>query len=822
MHLLKCSVGVFEGGYPRGTTTRFHGGLPETLVALSSGELRDLPGATARSGVGLRLGGLQLFTSSCGPLGAGGEDGDEPYVGSRMIRDPTWYAQRVGMSTAAHHSAIPASPRQHTTQRHSHTAGRRRVTGPYGRSGDTAEQQGLPGPLLPLCLRSSPSALRPPPPPTLSALRRCAWSQQVYLMDGQAVLSLNDTVLSLVAGCLRGGALDDDEAEAADGAGAAARFSCARFVTSDHAGCLYLADCARLCRVTLPRSWHAADAPLGSGCGIDLGRQRPPAGGQRLGEAAAQGAEEQGNGQEEEEEAVVTTLLVADSDITGLAFVPSGDNRSGAGAGEGRGCPSDAAERVGGPYLLYSTDTAIYRLRLLEPPADNEGSDANAAAAAPPLPLPELLAGRSDQEGSADAADGAAARFSRISGICVDAAGMAYVTDHKDDGETTALRRVSPCGAVATVAGGAELEGQLSWPSILPGSGYLCLCSFSQRALVLLDLGLTPPACMTGPGLKGGAGGGTGAAGGGGPGRSGAGWEGEDVGLRPFVGADGGPPRSLASDLGALLESPPDATSDLTLRVGGRHFAVHRAILAARCDYFRQRLAADTFADGAAAELELPDADADAFALLLRWLYTGAVELPIEPAPLHALAELADRLLLPELCHEVQVHILATLSPETVVEHLAWAEHLAGGGAPPTPDGPKDEPPPADLAAAAAGTGDTDEDERQAGSHGPSSTRAGRPQPPQLRHPNLQPQASGATPFSQLLARLRSWYVARHLQIMEAAPDAVRRLMAAAPDLAFQLHLAAARRAAAASAAAAAAAAGIGAASRGAAGTRTT
>ncbi|PNW86924.1 hypothetical protein CHLRE_02g101550v5 [Chlamydomonas reinhardtii] len=742
MHLLKCSVGVFEGGYPRGTTTRFHGGLPETLVALSSGELRDLPGATARSGVGLRLGGLQLFTSSCGPLGAGGEDGDEPYVGSRMIRDPTW----------------------------------------------------------------------------------CAWSQQVYLMDGQAVLSLNGTVLSLVAGCLRGGALDDDEAEAADGVGATARFSCARFVTSDHAGCLYLADCARLCRVTLPRSWRAADAPLGSARAADLGTQRPPAGVQRrLGEAAAQGVEEQGNGQEEEEEeAVVTTLLVADSDITGLAFVPSGDARSAAGTGEGRGCPSDAAERVGGPYLLYSTDTAIYRLQIPEPPADDEGSKANATAAAPLMPLPELLAGRSDQEGSADAADGAAARFSRISGICVDAAGMAYVTDHKDDGETTALRRVSPGGAVATVAGGAELEGQLSWPSILPGSGYLCLCSFSQRALVLLDLGLTPPACMTGPGLKSGAGGGTGAAGGGGPGRGGTGWEREDVGLRPFVGADGGPPRSLASDLGSLLDSPPDATSDLTLRVGGRHFAVHRAILAARCDYFRQRLAADTFADGAAAELELPDADADAFALLLRWLYTGSAPLPTEPAAMHALAELADRLLLPELCHEVQVHILATLSPETVVEHLAWAEHLAGGGAPPTPDGPKDEPPPADLAAAAAGTGDTDEDERQAGSHGPNSIHAGRPQPPQLRHPNLQPQSIDATPFSQLLARLRSWYVARHLQIMEAAPDAVRRLMAAAPDLAFQLHLAAARRAAAASAAAAVAAAGIGAASRGAAGTRTT
>ena len=152
--------------------------------------------------------------------------------------------------------------------------------------------------------------------------------------------------------------------------------------------------------------------------------------------------------------------------------------------------------------------------------------------------------------------------------------------------------------------------------------------------------------------------------------------------LRPRVSAPAAaPPRSLASDLGALLESPPDATSDLTLCVGGRKFAVHRAILAARCDYFRQRLAADTFADGAAAELELPDADADAFALLLRWLYTGAVELPAAAGQLQFIAELADRLLLPDLSAAATHKLLAAVTPATVVDAMLWAERQGEAGA---------------------------------------------------------------------------------------------------------------------------------------------
>ncbi|KAG2423793.1 hypothetical protein HXX76_015069 [Chlamydomonas incerta] len=130
-------------------------------------------------------------------------------------------------------------------------------------------------------------------------------------------------------------------------------------------------------------------------------------------------------------------------------------------------------------------------------------------------------------------------------------------------------------------------------------------------------------------------------------------------------------PRSLPADLGALLDVQPDGTADLTIRVGERRFHVHRAILSARCDYFKQRLAGDAFEDARAAELELPDADPDAFALLLRWLYTGGADVPSEQA--RGVAELADRLLLPELCAAAQDVVAASVTAGSVVDCLLWA-----------------------------------------------------------------------------------------------------------------------------------------------------
>ncbi|PNH10869.1 Kelch-like protein 30 [Tetrabaena socialis] len=111
--------------------------------------------------------------------------------------------------------------------------------------------------------------------------------------------------------------------------------------------------------------------------------------------------------------------------------------------------------------------------------------------------------------------------------------------------------------------------------------------------------------------------------------------------------------------------------SDHLVVVGGRTFAAHRALLGARCDYFRRLFSGD-FADSGRGEVALPDADADAFAQLLRFMYAGTLDFP--PHLLRPVAELADRLLLPAASRRAQQLLLAATGPATVVGDLLWAE----------------------------------------------------------------------------------------------------------------------------------------------------
>ncbi|KAG2482311.1 hypothetical protein HYH03_018753 [Edaphochlamys debaryana] len=251
---------------------------------------------------------------------------------------------------------------------------------------------------------------------------------------------------------------------------------------------------------------------------------------------------------------------------------------------------------------------------------------------------PVLLAGRRGQQGERDGR-GDRARFSEVAGIAPDGdAGGLVVLDSRsgNGGFVSAVRRVTPDGTVTTLASG--LAGHLHTPFVLP-NGYLAICDGRTQSLLVLDLGLKPLPLLP----------------------------------APAAAAFAPPRRTLHADMGALLDAQPDGTADLTLVVAGRRFPAHRAILMARCDYFKQRLEGG-FADGTAAELSLPDADPAAFELLLRWVYTGAVDIPPALAP--AVAELADRLLLPELCADAQAVVLSGVSAAGVVGSLLWAERL--------------------------------------------------------------------------------------------------------------------------------------------------
>ncbi|KAG2441676.1 hypothetical protein HXX76_003294 [Chlamydomonas incerta] len=298
---------------------------------------------------------------------------------------------------------------------------------------------------------------------------------------------------------------------------------------------------------------------------------------------------------------------------------------------------SSASSTGGGGMLVYGTRTALYKLPLPLPPAGADGTV---------RPQPELLAGR---EGTHRRADGRGeqAMFYKIYGITVDATGLIYLIDKDPFATQSYLVCVTPDGGVSTRL--HYLPINLLFPTILP-NGYLAARTRDSGQMLLVAAGLQPVL----PPLPAAA-------------------------ATAAASASAPPPRSLPGDLGALLDAAPDGTSDVTVRVGERRFHLHRAILAARCDYFRQRLAEGSFADGrmpcCGRDLDLPDTEPEAFALLLRWLYTGGVDVPPEKA--RGVVELADRLLLPELCDAAQAALLASVSAEGVVEALLWAAGCA-------------------------------------------------------------------------------------------------------------------------------------------------
>ncbi|KXZ49669.1 hypothetical protein GPECTOR_20g526 [Gonium pectorale] len=110
----------------------------------------------------------------------------------------------------------------------------------------------------------------------------------------------------------------------------------------------------------------------------------------------------------------------------------------------------------------------------------------------------------------------------------------------------------------------------------------------------------------------------------------------------------------------------------LTVRVGDRAFVAHRALLAEHSGYFRQLLASEGFAESGAAEMTLGEADPDVFGRLLFYMYSGVLYL-LEPQ-LKAAAQLADRLMMPDVCEQLKPRLLAACTPATIISYLLWAE----------------------------------------------------------------------------------------------------------------------------------------------------
>ncbi|PNH03151.1 Actin-binding protein IPP [Tetrabaena socialis] len=278
-------------------------------------------------------------------------------------------------------------------------------------------------------------------------------------------------------------------------------------------------------------------------------------------------------------------------------------------------------------------------------------------------------------------------------GVAVDGGGKLYAALHSGRREevrgaeqnATTVWRFEEGDAVKTEV--AKLQGRWNALAVLP-NGYLALLDRNDETLLqLLDLGLQPPRLLAAP-------------------------------LPQAARSLAAPHRSLPGDFGMLLDRQPDDTTDITLEVGGITFHGHRLILSSRCDFF----SVDKGFDFSSTKcISLPDMDPIIFKLAFRFMYTGIAEIPVEQA--RAVAELADRLLLPELGLLAQEVVMAGVAASNVVGLLLWAEAMDG--------------------------------------HSPA--------------------------FTELLARLKAWYVEHYKEVHEEVPNVVEQLAAASPKLVAEL-----------------------------------
>ncbi|KAM3876905.1 BTB/POZ domain-containing protein 9-like [Diretmus argenteus] len=81
----------------------------------------------------------------------------------------------------------------------------------------------------------------------------------------------------------------------------------------------------------------------------------------------------------------------------------------------------------------------------------------------------------------------------------------------------------------------------------------------------------------------------------------------------------------LSEHLGTLVSA--EECSDVTFLVEGKRFPAHRVILASRCQYFRAMLYNGMKESQPEAEISLEDTQAEAFSMLLQYLYAGRANL---------------------------------------------------------------------------------------------------------------------------------------------------------------------------------------------------
>ena len=79
---------------------------------------------------------------------------------------------------------------------------------------------------------------------------------------------------------------------------------------------------------------------------------------------------------------------------------------------------------------------------------------------------------------------------------------------------------------------------------------------------------------------------------------------------------------AVAQEMNALSSTEFQQLADLAVVVDNQRFLAHRAIVAARCEYFRALLAG-SFAESGQTEVTVSGVSAETFAIVMHYLYTG-------------------------------------------------------------------------------------------------------------------------------------------------------------------------------------------------------
>ena len=255
------------------------------------------------------------------------------------------------------------------------------------------------------------------------------------------------------------------------------------------------------------------------------------------------------------------------------------------------------------------------------------------------------------------------AEFDSPAAAAVDGDGNVVVADW--GGHT--IRLVTPAGAVSTLAGtGApgSADGQGTAASFnqpfgvaVGAAGEVLVTDFGSDRLRRIAAGLRPPALMRAP--------------------------------EPAVPPPLPEQARVATDLGTLLDGGEDTYHDVEFLVGGDTIRAHKGVLSARCEYFATMLGSG-FAEGTGgvggatsggatvrAPLPVVDTTPDAFRALLRFLYTGTVDL--EDESVLDVASLSQRYLVPQLQQRCAEHCQDRVSLANAVPWLVLAETHALG-----------------------------------------------------------------------------------------------------------------------------------------------